>query len=228
MKTTEAHTLEMLLRVRQFGLTHASRFPADSSGTELLATVDEAITNMEEHSARQAQHKRAARQHTRQKLAARRALSELMEAITRTALSMSRSTPGVQDKFRLPEDEREQSLLAIARSFATEAESLKDSFIKHGMAPTFHDDLKARIRAVEQLIDGRAQQSAAFVAATVGVAETTETGRRAVRHLDPVVRNIFASDPATLAEWESASHVERPPRRARQEVPAPATAPAKA
>jgi hypothetical protein len=228
MKSTEARVIEMLIRVRQFGLTHASSFPAASSGAELLSVVAGAIENMEGHSADQSQHTRAARQQTRQKAAARHALRETMEAISRTARAMTRSTPGVQEKFRLPEDAREQSLLATARSFAADAEPLKDEFVRRGMPTTFLDDLRAQIQIVEQSLDGRAQKSAARVLATAAVAEAAESGRRAVRELDAVVRNVFSNDHSALAEWESASRVERAPHRSRQDAPAPATSPAKA
>lgn len=214
MKTIETHTQEMLIRVRQYGVTHAGRFPAGTSAAELLALVDGAIKNMEGHSADQAQHKRAAREKTRQKLFARRSLVKAMRAITRTARAMARDAKGLEDKFGMPEDSREQAVLATARAFAADAEQLKDLFIKNGMAATFLEDFRALIRAVEESVEGRAQMSAAFVSATVGVGAAAETGRAAVRDLGAVVHNLFAGEPALLAEWASASHIERPPRRA--------------
>ena len=48
MRIVEALTLEMFIRVRQFGLKHASRVPADSAGAELLNVLDGAIEKMEE------------------------------------------------------------------------------------------------------------------------------------------------------------------------------------
>jgi hypothetical protein len=36
-----------------------------------------------------------------------------------------------------------------------------------------------------------------------------------VRNLDAIVRNKYANKPAVLAEWTSASHTERAPRRAK-------------
>jgi len=38
-----------------------------------------------------------------------------------------------------------------------------------------------------------------------------------------IVRNKYANNPAVLAEWISASHTERAPRRAKAPEPAPAT-----
>lgn len=228
MKSSEANTLEMLISVRQFGLTHAGSFPAGTAGAELLAAVAAAVEDMEAHSATQAQHARAAKEKTTQKNAARKALREEMEAIARTARAMERKTPGVEDKFRLPSNKRAQDWLAAARAFAVEAEALKEEFVKHGMAPGFVEGFKARIEAVEQTIDGRAQKSAARISATVGVAEAAERGRLAVRELDAVVRNLFGNDKPLLAEWESVSHVERAARRPEAETPPAEEPPANA
>ena len=219
MKSSEANTLEMLISVRQFGLTHAGRFTASTAGSELLAAVARAMEDMEAHSATQAQHARAAKEKTTQKNAARDALREEMEAIARTARAMARKTPGVEDKFRLPSNKRAQDWLAAARAFATEAEALQEEFVKHGMAPAFVEGFKARIQAVEQTIESRAQKSAARISATVGVAEAAERGRQAVRALDAVVRNLFGDDKPLIAEWESVSHVERAARRTDAETP---------
>jgi hypothetical protein len=44
---------------------------------------------------------------------------------------------------------------------------------------------------------------------------------RHLRELDAIVRNIFDDDPASLAAWTSASHVERAPRRRQTDAPTP-------
>lgn len=95
MKSSEANTLEMLFRVRQFGLTHAVSFPTDTAGAELLAAVASAIADMETHSATQAQHARAAKEKTTQKKAAINAVREMMEAMARTTRAMGRKESGI-------------------------------------------------------------------------------------------------------------------------------------
>jgi len=37
--------------------------------------------------------------------------------------------------------------------------------------------------------------------------------------LDPIMRNKYADDPATLAEWPSASPVERAPKEKKKTLP---------
>jgi hypothetical protein len=146
--------------------------------------------------------------------------------MNRTARSMSRSLPGVEEKFRLPSKRDGQTWLATATGFATEAEPIADEFVRRAMPPDFIDDLKARILAFKQAMDGQAQKSAEQVAATAALAEAAEQGLAAVRELDAIVRNIYAGNEAELAAWESASHVERAPRHAGEEEGEPEPAPA--
>jgi hypothetical protein len=214
MKNLEVRILEMLISVRQFGGAHADVFPAGSRGAELLAAVGAAIVDLESLSSTQTSHARAAKEKTAQKNAAVNALREEMEAVSRTARVMAQASPGLQDKFRMPRKAGAQTLLLTARAFETDAEPLKAEFMRRGLAANFFESFRSRIEAVELIIDGMAQKSAARVSATAAVAEAAERGRLAVRELDAVVQNTFRGDPARLAEWESVSHVERAPRRA--------------
>jgi hypothetical protein len=228
MQKSEIRILEMLMRVRQFILSRITAFPANSPGHDLYVAVDTSIKSMERLAAAQAMHSHAVKEKTAQKKVADEALRALMEAIFRTARSMSRRFPGIEEKFRLPSRKDGQTWLAFARGFVTEAEPLAEEFVGRGMPPDFIDDLKARILAVEQALNARAQKEAEQVAATAGVGEAAEQGLAAVRELDPIVRNIYVGNDAEIAAWESASHVERAPRRAEEEEPPAEPEPVKA
>jgi hypothetical protein len=222
MKKSEIRILDMLRRARQHGQTRAGAFPANSRGHELYVIVGTSVVNMERFSAEQAAHARAYREKTAQKKGADEALRDSMESINRTARSMKRSHPGATEKFRLPANRDGETWLATANAFATEAMPLNDEFVRRGMAPDFVDDLKARILAVKQAGEEQARASAARVAATAGLAEAAQQGVEAVRELDPIVCNTYASNEVELAAWESASRVERAPRRAEEEeAPSP-------
>src|SRR5688572_2922808 len=142
MKRVEARILEALIRVRQFGLTHAAAFPEGSRGRELFGVVGDAIEEMEGRSATQAQHAHAAKEKTVQKKTADGALREMLRAMARTARAMAAKTPGLAEKFRLPRNAGGQMWLAGARAFAAEAEPLKDEFVRRGMAADFLEVLK--------------------------------------------------------------------------------------
>lgn len=214
MNTKDIRLLEMLIRVHQFCVARADSFTANSRGGELLTLIAAVIAEMEGHASEQESSRRAAKERTAQKKVARKHLREHLETISRTARAMSRTAPGLADKFRMPTSFAEQASLAAARSFAADAEPLKAEFIRRGLPSDFLETFNTRIDALEELINSHALKTGARVAATVAVSDAAERGHQAVRELDAVVRNIFRDDPAALAEWESASHVERPPRRA--------------
>jgi len=226
MQKREIRIMEMCVRVRQHGLAHAAAFPANSRGHELYVAVDASIKSMETHAGTQSMHANAAKEKTAQAKAADEALRDLLETISRTARPMSRLTPGMKEKFRLPSNKDRQMWLAAARAFAAEAEPLSEEFVGRGLAPDFIDDLKARTLAIEQVVDGQAQQSGWRVTATAAVATAAQQGLDAVRELDSIVRNIYAGNESELAAWESASHVERAPRRADDEEEEPPAQPA--
>lgn len=217
MKKSEIRILEMLRRVRQHGQQRAAAFPANSRGHELYALVGMSVTNLERLSAEQSAYARAYRESTAQKNVAEEALRVLMESISRTARSMSRSNPGVEETFRLPSTRDGETWLAAANAFVKEATPLADEFVRRGMPPDFIDDLKVRILAIGQAVEGQAEGTAGRVTSTARIAEAAREGVGAVRELDPIVRNIYKDDEAELAAWESASHVERAPRRAEAE-----------
>lgn len=71
-------------------------------------------------------------------------------------------------------------------------------------------------RRVADSFTSKEQGREMHVEATAAIDKLIEGGMTAVRELDPIVRNIFANEPAKLAAWLSASHVERAPRRKTQ------------
>jgi hypothetical protein len=226
MKDTEVRRLEMLISVRMFVQKYKDAFPPDSRGAELLALLDDIITRLEAHATAQTSGKSTGKEGTKLRAAARAALQDQLEAISRTARVIALSIPGLEDKFRLPRNVGDQALLAIARSFAQDAEPLKKEFTRRGLSENFLADLEASITALETAIDHKAQNRGTHVAATAAIDETTEAGINAVRELDVIVSNVFRRDPVVLAEWTSASHTASAPHHAKDEhTPAQPTQP---
>lgn len=219
MNNRNIRFLEMFIRVRQFCAARAASFPANTRGGELLALLVAVITEMEGHASAQDSGKRAAKERTALKNVALIQLRQDLDAVSRTARAMALAMPGLGDKFHMPKGLSAQACLIAARSFAADAEPLKSEFIRRGLAASFLEDLNAHIAALEEEINSKAQKTGAHVAATVAVSDAAERGRKAVRELDAVVRNIFRNDPSALAEWESASHVERATRHAAAKPP---------
>jgi len=214
MNDNENRRHQMFVRVRDFGQAHASDFAPTSLGRQHFTALGAVIGQLDAHAAAEASGRGEARQATETRAQARAALREDLEAINRTARAMAADVPGINDKFRIPRAENDQLLLNAARAFLTDAQPLEAQFIAHEMPSDFLADLQADIAAVETAISQQGSGVGSHVAAGAAIDDTISRGNDLVRKLDAIVRNKYANNPAALAEWTSASHTERAPRRA--------------
>lgn len=222
MNDNHRRTYEKFVRIRDFGETHASDFLATSLGHQLFLDIGTVVADFNQHAAAEASGHGDARQGTEVRALARAALRERMEAIVRTARALENEVPGIQDKFRMPRGSNDRDLINAARAFKSDAEPLKAHFIAHELPADFLDDLQEHIDDFESAISDQSSGVGTRVAAGAALDEVIERGNDIVRKLDAIVRNKYANNAAVLAEWTSASHTERAPRKAKQQQP-PAT-----
>ena len=214
MKDTETRNLDRLRRVREFGVTHASSFPAASLGGQKFAAVGAVVDEVEAHGTTQSSGKGAAQAGTSAKRAARTDLREKMVAIRDTALAMEEAIPGVSAKFRIPRTNGDEALISAARAFVEAATPLKNDFLQREMPATFLEDLTAAIARFEGAVNEKNLNTDKRIGATAAIGASLERGAKLVRELDPIVENKFRGDAATLAAWRSASRMARPPKKA--------------
>jgi hypothetical protein len=220
MRDTERRRYEMFLRVREFMAGRATQFPPTSLAGELAERLNTVIEDLDRHTTTQSSGRSATRASSASKAAARDELRRDLEAISRTARVMTFNTPGLEDKFRVPRNVSDQTLIAAARAFAGDALPLKTEFTRRGLPEDFLDDLNSDIAEFEQAINQKIQKQESHVAATAAIDSALEHGLTAVRELDAIMRNTLANNAASLAAWLSASHTERSPRRAVGSPPA--------
>jgi hypothetical protein len=218
MNNKNTRRLEAFLRGQEFGHLQAARIPAGSFAAELFARLTQIITDIQAAADRQSSSRRAAQQGTTSKASISAELLMHLRAIARTARVMALMTPGLEDRFRFPRNARGQALMSTARTFATAAEPMKAEFIRRGLPADFLDKLKAAIAAYEQALTQQTQGAEERVAATAALDDLVNEGLRTMQELDAVMLNMFALDAATLAQWQSASRVERAPRRKKKEA----------
>lgn len=226
MKDIERLRYEMFIRVREFGQKNAALFPASSFAGEQLAVLSDIIDELEAHASAQTTGMIEARSGSSSRAAARDELTRTLQAINRTVRPLARVTPGLLDKFRIPYSQSDQGLLAFARSvLVAAAPPLAAELIKRGLSANFLAELQEDIDQLDEAITGQAQSRETHVEATAAIDDLIERGMNAVSELDPLMRNTFVNDPAKLAAWMSASHIERSPRQPRPPAPG-ATPPA--
>ncbi len=212
MKDKDIRTYQTFTRVRDFGAQHADSFARTSMSAQKFAELDAIIAELDEHGTVQASVKSMTRANTGGKKEARAELRARMEAISRTARRIPAEASGGQNNFRLPYNNSDRELINTARAFARDAEPIKAEFIKRELSETFIEDLNRAIDNFEQACNSKNLSESRRIAATAAIGDATNRGLNVVRDLDPLIRNKFRDNPATLTEWESARHVERAPR----------------
>ena len=220
MKDTQTRKYEAFLRVQEFGDNHAAHIPTETIANELFTRLDEIIEQTNNHSSAQSSGLRAAREGGTVKEVSRARLHALLKSISRTAKSLP--TPGLPDRFRVPSRLKDQDLLSLARSIAADAAPIRIQFVRRGLPPNFIDNLLNLITSFEQAVDQMIQGEETKVAATAAIKDLIRSGMDILRQLDTIMCNVFVDDPATLAAWGSARHVERTSRSKRTgNTPAP-------
>ncbi|PYS49037.1 MAG: hypothetical protein DMF68_11265 [Acidobacteria bacterium] len=213
MDDLQTNYYEMFMRTDNFGAEHSTDFPEPSLGGQKFGSLRALIAELEQHSTAQSSSKSAARASTGMKRGAKKDLRQKMVAVSDTARVIDLSIPGTAANFRMPTTNGDQALLSAARAFVEKATPLKDEFTKREMPADFLDDLRGAISAFEATLDSKNVNTEKRVTATAAIDTLVERGRTIVRELDAIVRNKYRNDPATLAGWESATHVERPAKR---------------
>lgn len=219
MNDTENRKHETYVRVRGFGEAHADDFAANSLGKQFFTSFAAMITELEGHAASEASGFGSEREGTSTRREAREALRADLEAINRTARAMALDVPGLDDKFRIPYNNNDHHLLSAARAFASDALPLKAQFIAHEMPADFLEDLNADIAALEAAISNQNSGLVDHVSAGAAINDVIERADEMLRKLDAIVKNKYANNPSVLAEWATASHTERAPRRTKTAAP---------
>ncbi|HJQ32770.1 MAG TPA: hypothetical protein VJ866_11350 [Pyrinomonadaceae bacterium] len=212
MNSVISYTLEMFVRVVAFVAERVVFFPEGSFGDELATELKVIIKTLNDTIAAQNSALSSEQRATAAREAARKTLRGTLRALAHTARAMSVDAPGAETKFRLPRSSSDNALLQTARAAASDAVEFKDRFVQHGMTSGFIEELKRQIADLERAVEEQNAARAAHVSATATVEANVERGMEVVRSLDALVRNKFPDDPATLAAWESARHIESPPR----------------
>lgn len=214
MNDRQRRRFERLVRSRDVAASHSADFPASGVGGKALANISGKIEEIENLDAARSTSERSARHGTSSRSDARRALRRQLATISETAATIALDFPELKDKFRRPHiNVNDQNLLTTARSFLAEATPLKARFIEYNMADDFLDTLNSLIEDFEQSINQQNLGRSGRRANIAAIDAALETAEQDLERLDTAMRNKFASDPATLAAWESARRLHSGPQK---------------
>lgn len=224
MNDKQRRRYERLARSRDYATTQNASFPASSVGGKALANINTRITEIEDLDAARNSSQRAFQHGTSSRRDTRKALRELLAAISRTAATAALDYPEFKDKFRRPRANfNDQNLLGLARSIATDASApqFKARFIEYDMPADFLDRLNELIADFEQSINQQNTGKGGRRANSVAIDAALDAAEQDLERLDTAFRNKFSGDAAVLAAWESARRLQNAPKAAKTGKPEP-------
>jgi hypothetical protein len=213
MNLKERRRYDMLMRAQAFGKRRARAFPPCTAGGNVFAELGDIIAEVSEQDASRRSCEAGLRVHTRDRLAARRALRASLLAIHRTALAIAISARVKHRTPPLPRTRGDRAWIVAARASAQHARESAEAFVTFGLPVTFLDDLAADIARLEQTILNGAAARHARATARAQIQQTLRKSLGVLRQLDAIVPNVLHGDPSALAPWHSARRLLRIPKR---------------
>jgi hypothetical protein len=213
MNDREIHVSQMAVRLKDFEEARAGAFAAESRGGQKFAAVSALVVEIERLGAEQAATAGAAQGSTTAKREARENIRRQMKAMRDTSVALEGEQPGISRNFRMPPTNGDQALINSARAFIEAATPLKTLFISNELPATFLEDLATAVASFERSVSLYNQRRAENASATAALKNALSGVIKLKAELDPIVRNKFRNDPATLAAWNTASRLKRVPQR---------------
>jgi hypothetical protein len=213
MKRIDLENIKMFERVVNFGTTHPDLFPPGTLAAGTFQALGSAITRISTEAADQISGKNGRRRKSAIRSAARMALREQIQRISDTAAAIALDVPGFGDSFRVPEQRSDTVVIHAAKSFANEAQSVKDQFLQHHLPPDFIENLRATTAKLEDAIVEQASTNIKGISAGRSIDETINDCHKLVQRLDAVVTNILGDNALLKTEWEQTRRVGHPATR---------------
>lgn len=142
----------------------------------------------------------------------RDALDDAMQDVADMWKPMAKNYDNAENKFRMPRGGSDQLKIDKAGSFIEEAEPLEADFIARGMSANFVADLTAKRDAFEAVVNDSDASRMKKVGVNAQFSEPVKKCRAVIEDVEPIVKMVYRTNPGKLAEWLSASHVERAPK----------------
>lgn len=200
------------VQVCDFGVVNAADFPKGSRSEVNFKLIAAKIPIIEASGA--LQESNIGEQATAIKELAYVALLNYMRKINKTVRGLSIDYPDLMELFRMPHGSSYQKALAAGMAYHANSAAYEELMCNDGGLPEdFRAVLLAKITNLETATTKRNTAKGKEVGATASIATEIKTVFDAIMRLRGTVPNVYENNPAKLAEWESASHIQQPPKR---------------
>jgi hypothetical protein len=201
MDAKQRRRYEMLLRLRDFGMTHRELFATSPLAQEAFESLNSAVDELTATDLVKLSASASAR--ANRQAVARKTLTELLLKVTQLARVL-RARGKDLPRFDLPESRSDQMLLTAARQFAQDAAAFDADFAGHGLGPKAIADATF---AFDTALRDRGMKRADHTAARTRIQDLLSAVVLDVRRLDLIVESQLANNTPLLAVWREARRV---------------------
>lgn len=143
---------------------------------------------------------------------------------TISAIAAEKESPALKSRFRMPNGHGDTELAATALGMAAAIRELglNDELESHGYpadTAAFLEDLVEEFKASE---GGQGRTLGDQAGATASIPTVLRSGKTAMKILTSIFNRVYKGNDQILTGWETASHIERAPKRSKEPVAPPA------
>lgn len=218
MDDVERSEVESLMRVDIFGDSIIGDIDVGSKIAGYFGKIKTGLSQLEQKGAIHSGAVSAKKSNTSRKSVSRNTLTASLRHIARFARIIEDEDQTFENKFIMPRSNLStQALRDTARSFAADALTNKAKFVAYDMDADFVDELNEDLADFENAYNLQSSAGIQSVGANADIDDILDRMLDAKRKADPIVRYIYRNNPQKLAEWQTASHVERAQRKKKTE-----------
>jgi hypothetical protein len=203
---------ERNIRANDFLQESKVDFTENTYATTQIAVLDVKVAESEDAIEEQISSDGGARQQYDIAEDANEKLKDAMRDVADFAVTLADQIDGIEEKFRFVRTGGKRARIARARAFAADALPYEALFTGRGLEENFIQDLNAKADTLEQALANAVAETAKRVGSTGKRRLSIKEASKIVASLDPIVRKRYRDDPAKLAAWTFASHVQRDPQ----------------
>lgn len=213
MEDREQRKLDRAERQAAYMAANAGDYAADSPGARVAAQMAVDIAAVREFAAGQMGGGRERSQHISSKLDDLDELIELMRMLDRAGDALEDEFPGIENLFGLPRNRNESSLIAAAQAQYEASEQYEAALIEYDLPKTFRAAMLGLMNDINAANQAADASGTAGAGSTGGLKAAIERLSAGSKKLDSINFNKLRDNPAKLAAWTTATHLERNPQR---------------
>ncbi len=215
MDELERVVTESLQRINNFGQENAAAVAGNAKAAAAFAAIADYVGELDEKGALRTSANAEKLTQTGFRRMKRSELYSYLLWMSRNARDIAKNNAAFVNKFRIPRQNLNDSIiLEAARAFYadSEAEAVENAFIDYGFPNDFRADLDALIDEFDGAINAQDAALRERVASNAEIDDIVDRALDGRRTLLVIIPNIFQGNAGKLADWASASYIEKLPK----------------